>query len=192
MQKKLFPILLAFICSTQYSFAQMVELASNSFSNQPAQLIQTKLTVSNEEYKLKAAFIFRFIQLVDNNWLGQDNVIDLCVSGNEKVVKTFNEMGINNIKGKEIKISYNDMDFKNCNVIYFTQLEEEKTKQALSVLQDSNLLTIGETRYFNDDGGIVQFYKYRGRVKFYINAEAAKQNNIIFNAKLLELGNIRE
>jgi hypothetical protein len=144
------------------------------------------------EYQLKAAFVYRFVQLIDNNWPVSGQNVDICVSGDKNALYALQKIDVKSINNHPIIVKYRKIDFKKCNVIYFTQLEDDKVKKVLLPLTNSNILTIGENRYFNDYGGVVEFYKYRGKIRFRINHDNAKKSGIQFNAKLLELGNTEE
>ncbi len=53
-----------------------------------------------------------------------------------------------------------------------------------------SVLTIGDNKYFIDQGGIIEFYDYRGKIRFDIDEEKARKKGIFFNAKLLELSEV--
>ena len=154
---------------------------------------KTQVSQTDEDL-LHIIFILRFINFMDNaaEWIALNDLgLELCVFDTqenknealfEKNVKQYK------VKGYDVKFSLNPQDTKKCSIAYF--LTSYKTPIARKFTTSSfnpNALTISHQNNFSKNAGIVEFYKYRGRIRFYINqsfALDAKQN---YSAKLLEL-----
>jgi hypothetical protein len=148
------------------------------------------------EYDLKAAFLFNFTHFVewpsevfaDTNApivigiLGDDPfgpVLDKIVEGetirNRRLV---------------IKRSQQIEDLKSCQVLFISKSEKGHIDQILSSLGDASIFTVGESEGFARHGGITNLFLQGNKVRFEINAQAAKRRGIKISAQLLALGTV--
>ncbi len=147
------------------------------------------------EIKLKFAFVSKFIEYVDNDWLPafEDNKIIIDVFGD---ISPEEQVILQNFKQKKIKnfplivrINPKIRELKNSDIIFVTKGAKFNISYLLKYSRDS-VLTIGDNKYFIDQGGIIEFYDYRGKIRFDIDEEKARKKGIFFNAKLLELSEV--
>lgn len=145
-----------------------------------------------KETLIKVAFVFKFLDYLDPEWIGNGE-ISFCFFGfsddkfaflRDNVAKT-SHSNINLIK-KENITSRNE-----CKIIYFDNNYKDNYQSVLKDLGDESIITVSDMKYFADNGGIIEFYNYRDKVRFFINNDDAVQRNIKFSAKLLELGGRR-
>jgi hypothetical protein len=148
------------------------------------------------EYDLKAAFLFNFTHFVewpsevfaDTNApivigiLGDDPfgpVLDKIVEGetiqNRKLV---------------IKRSQQIEDLRNCQVLFISKSEKEHIDQILSSLGNASIFTVGEIEGFARRGGITNLFLQGNKIRFEINAQAAKRKRLKISAQLLALGTV--
>lgn len=111
---------------------------------------------------------------------------------NRKVVlKHFPGFAKNSVryrKGNETKYEYKDEDaLKACHVLFVGSSESKYCKEIIDIVKDNCVLTIGETKDFLEDGGIVGFVTEEKKVRFGINLIAAERANLKIRSKLLRL-----
>ena len=143
------------------------------------------------EYRVKATFLFQFVQFV--GWpsevlppgqtplvigiLGQDpfgNYLDETLR-NEKV----NDHPLFVQRYRRLE------DVKDCHVLFVSRSEAARLDEILGTLKKRNILTVGDIDNFADRGGIIQFVTRENRVRLKINLESAKAANLTISSKLL-------
>ena len=148
------------------------------------------------EVKLKLAFIYKFVEFIDGKWnfATKDGRIIIAIHGDldaqqKKIVRQYEDK---KLRGLPVTIKFNpsNSSAKNSDVVFFTEGSKDKVKSVLANTR-KDVLSVGDTTYFLDKGGVVEFYSYRGKVRFRINNAKAKKKSIYFNAKLLELAEVR-
>ncbi|MBT4989047.1 MAG: YfiR family protein [Rickettsiales bacterium] len=139
------------------------------------------------ENQIKLAFIFKVLDFIDD-FPAQDDKLTLCLYGfNTDEVKVISQ-DIDYSKHSDITLTNqpNRRSSQTCNILYFRQ-DYADYKNILDYIKNAPILSFAEIKYFTDHGGMVEFYKYKGKYKFIINNELAIKKNISFNAKLLEI-----
>jgi len=77
---------------------------------------------------------------------------------------------------------------RDCHVVYIRNDDAKAVKELLGTLRDVPILTIGETPGFTTKlGGIVRLFRQETKIRFEINMKAARQAQLEFSSKLLEL-----
>jgi hypothetical protein len=148
---------------------------------------------STNEYQIKAAFLFNFAKFVvwparafaDANTplvigvLGQDpfgSYLDQTVQGER-------------VDNRQLVIQryHSTAEIKNCHVLFISRSEAGRLSQIVSSLKSRNLLIVTDA-----DGGeggvIIRFVTEGNRIRFKIDAQAAKAANLTISSKLLRLG----
>ncbi len=145
------------------------------------------------EYQIKAAFLFNFAKFVV--WpakafpdastplvigvLGQDpfgSYLDDLVRGER-------------VDNRQLVVQRyrNPAEIKNCHVLFISRSEAGRLDQIVSSLKYRNLLIVTDA-----DGGngqvIIRFVNEGNRIRFKIDAQAAKAANLTISSKLLRLG----
>ena len=145
------------------------------------------------EYQIKAAFLFNFAKFVawpanafpDANTplvigvLGQDpfgSYLDDTVRGErvdnrQLVIQRYRSPG----------------EIKNCHVLFISRSEAGRLSQIISSLKYRNLLIVTDADG-GDGGVIIRFVNEGNRIRFKIDAQAAKAANLTISSKLLRLG----
>jgi len=147
------------------------------------------------EVKLKFAFIYKFAEFIDGNWsaASKDGRIVINVFGEldnsqRDLVKSYQAKKIRSLP-VIIKVNPALNSVGNSDIVFFTKGSDNKVKSVLAKTRKS-VLSVGDVKYFTDKGGIVEFFDYRGKIRFRIDNSAAKSRGIHFNAKLLELAEV--
>ena len=186
--------LICFNMAKNFTFALCFVLLC-SFSLEAVEKVSIEQRSELAEIKLKFAFINKFIEYIDKGWQEayKDNIIIIDIIGEvdkEKAVllKNFERNRIKNLPVK-IRVNSDINDLKNSDIIYVTNGSKHKIEQILRKCRKS-VLSVGDIKYFIDQGGVIEFYNYRGRVRFDIDDNKAKEKGIFFNAKLLELSEV--
>lgn len=143
----------------------------------------------SDEYRVKAAYLYNFLKYAEWPAEAPAGPLTICVAGRNPFGGFLEDL----VRGEMI----NDRQ-----VTTRVILEPEPGCHLMFVpdgaavsayLRDAAgrpVLTVGESRTFIADGGIVNFYLDRGNVRFEINPAAAEQAGIRLSARLLQLARI--
>lgn len=166
-----------------------------------------------QEQKLKAAFIYNFVKFVewpDEKSVSKDTPITIGIIGSQDFVKAFDSIKHAKIKDRRIVIKYlagyeklkkpseaDDPKWQQqikalevCEVLMLGKSETvqiENPTQIVKALQDSPVLTIGETDGFLESGGMINFIKQGKKVRFEVNHRTAKRAGLHLRSQFLRL-----
>ena len=77
---------------------------------------------------------------------------------------------------------------KGCHILFISRSEKSALPNILSALAGSSVLTVSETDGFCEQGGMINFYLQGRKVRFEINAGAAKRASIRMSSQFMSLG----
>jgi hypothetical protein len=148
---------------------------------------------STEEYRVKAAFIFHFAQLVD--WPpearpGAANSLFLCTLGEDP----FQGALESTVEGKAVgdrilRIRHLKQadDVQACQVLFLGKAQAKRIPTLLASLHNAPILTVGESPGFLAAGGMICFVLEDNNVRFGINLAAAVSAKLKIGSRLLIL-----
>jgi hypothetical protein len=165
------------------------------------------------EHQVKAAFVYNFIKFVDwpkEKMADPNEPMIIGIIGSRDFTKAFEPVKDKRIKNRKISIRYFEgfeklsksrtgdgrnwkrkMEMlRRCHVLLLctcavTQIES--SSDIVAALAGAPVLTVGEEDGFLESGGIINFLTVEDRVRFEINAAAAKEGKLRISSKLLRL-----
>jgi len=163
-------------------FALVLRLAgSGRIWSQPA----------SDEYRVKAAFLFHFAQLVEwpaDAFDGNSGPLVLCTLEDD----AFYDELENSIQGKQIgsrtiRIRHIHLSqaARGCNLLFIGKSEGKGL--SLSTLRNLPVLTVGEADDFLNSGGMIRFHFEQDKIRFDINSAAADSSHLKISSRLLLL-----
>lgn len=146
-----------------------------------------------EEYRVKAAFLFHFVQLVD--WppgaLGeQKNPLTVCTVGKDpfqgelETTLRGKSIGTHPLHVDHLKPS---QEIKGCRVVFIGGSERVQVPVIIAALKDDAVLSVGESDDFIKEGGMIGFCVDNDKVRFEINVGAADRAKLKISSRLLLL-----
>lgn len=145
------------------------------------------------EYQVKAAFLFNFAKFVA--WPPQafpdaNMPLVIGVLGRDPfgsyLDDTVRSERINN-RPLVVRRYRNPAEINNCHVLFISRSESDRLDQIVAALKQRNVLIVTDA-----DGGkggvMIRFVTEGNRIRFKIDAEAAKAANLTISSKLLRLG----
>jgi len=150
---------------------------------------------SIREQQIKAAFLYNFINFVDwpeEKMPDNNDPVFIGIIGNEDFAKAFEPIKDKTIRGKTITVKYfKDLnELKKCHVVLLCicgPTSVDYSKQVLEILKNSPVLTVGEQADFLEQGGNINFLRVDDKIRFEINLDSVKQNNLKIRSKLVKL-----
>ena len=159
---------------------------------------QMGFTLYPSEYQVKAKYLYNLARFVD--WpeqsfadsnssyiigiLGEDPFgIDL-----EKTVEGKKAKGRNFVVKRFPK--YEDLQF--CHILYINLTDKDKLNKVIKKIKNENILTVGDTKNFAQNGGIINFITKEKKIRFQINLSAAEQSGIQISSLILRQADLIE
>ena len=175
-----------------YSWAPILVLLS-ALLLASAALQPARAQPATEEYKVKAAFLFHFAQLVD--WPAGaldsgDQSLNLCIFDDEprrQELQTTVEGKLIGTRVLHVRLLSQPQAVQSCNILFLSRDEGRRQATILRSLRDQPVLTVGETDNFLSDGGMIQLRIEMDKVRFDVNAGAADLSHLKISSRLLLL-----
>lgn len=147
------------------------------------------------EYNVKAAFLYSFGRYVEwpkdafANHSG-DFVIGVC--GENPIGQVLDRIAqAKTIQGRHIIIQKMATveELQPCHILFVSHsIPPDQQSAIINKIGDKSILLVGETRGFAERGGGINFFVEGGTVRFEINVDAIRQEKLMLDAKLLNLG----
>ncbi|MBN2137739.1 MAG: YfiR family protein [Sedimentisphaerales bacterium] len=164
-------------------------------------------TASVEEYKMKAAFLYNFAKFVDwpnDKTADANKPISISIVGKDPFGKVFEPIEKKPIKGRKIVIkrfkSFKEIKesgrevldrqidaMRKSHIMFLCSSESEAYDEIIKALNNHPILTVADRSGFIEVGGIVNFATIDKKVRFEINAAAAKKKQLKIRSQLLRL-----
>jgi hypothetical protein len=172
-------------------------------------------SVEKRGRKVKAAFLYNFINFVDwpkEKMPDNEEPVIIGVVGMADSTKAFTAIAKKEVKGKKIivkqfmdfcdsakklkenksRLEYNQAmeALKKCHIVFISDcksISKDDTKVIINSLKGESVLTVGEINGFLKSGGIVNFLTENKKIRFEVNLYSAKQNKVEIRSKLLKL-----
>jgi YfiR/HmsC-like len=161
-----------------------------------ALLLPTSATAQEaqpSEYQVKAAFLFNFAKFVEwptESFVGETSPLVIGILGDNPfggdLERTVQNKTINNHL-LVIKQFHSVAEATNCQVLFVGASEKKRLAEIFQKLRGTSILTVSEMDGFTEAGGIINFVLENKKVRFQINAEAAKAARLKISSKLLSL-----
>ena len=159
-------------------------------------LATASASAASKEYEVKAAFLFHFTQFVewpDATFADADAPFCIGVLGDDQFGNALDQIVKDETVRKHkivVKRSHDPADLKDCQILFVCDSEKDRLQQILSSLNESSILTVGESDGFTRHDGIINFYLDEKKVRFEIKPDAAKRRGLKISSQLLGLGRI--
>jgi hypothetical protein len=147
---------------------------------------------SADEYRVKAAYLFHFAQLVD--WppsaFGQDDKsVFFCTYGDDPFHGELEKMEGKQIQARSVRVRHlkETEDARNCQILFVDKSQRKHFAILLAQLGGAPVVTVGESDNFVQEGGVIRFCLEDNKVRFEINLEAAERARLKISSRLLLL-----
>jgi YfiR/HmsC-like len=143
------------------------------------------------EYQVKAAFVYNFAKFVEwptDAFSDSSAPLRFCVLGESLVSPDLSQITQGKlIGGHPIQVLQNSRNLRDCHVLFISASHNVAVKDIQEGLRGVPVLTVGESRDFAAQGGMIGFVMENARVRFEVNLQAAKQMRLNISSKLLSL-----
>ncbi len=147
------------------------------------------------EYEIKAAYIYNFFNYID--WPADTlppagGTVTIGVLGESPFGPALNPLVGKKVKGRTLAVKKvaSAKDLEQCQAVFICPSEKSRLSEILNQLKDARVLTVSEIDGFAEQGGIINFISERNKVRFEINADAAKRTGLNISSDLLKLAKL--
>lgn len=150
----------------------------------------------SKERQLKAAFLFNFSQFVEwpsAAFSDSQSPLVIGILGDDPFGSSLDQLVSNEkVNNRPLLIQrYKSVsDIKSCHILFITISNKDELEETFGKLKGRNILTVGDTRNFIRQGGMIRFLTENDKIKFQINVETARAEGITISSKLLRLAEI--
>jgi len=151
---------------------------------------------ASPEYKLKAALLFKLTKFVEwpkQNSLRKDGSFGICILGRDdfgSLLDALQKRYVNNAPISIHRFMQSEGINGNCQLIFISDSKRSYLASIINTLADKPVLTIGESKKFAAQGGMIQFVRNENRIGFKINVDHVHASGLKIAAPLLELATI--
>ena len=144
----------------------------------------------DNEYRLKAAFLYRFPEFVE--WpaaaLDGRSTVDLCIHAPNPFGDVLDQLAAGeSLRGRRLAVRHVDGDrLAGCHLLFLPR-QLASHAAILRRVQSLPVLTVSDAPDFLDRGGVIQLYLVNDRVRFSISTAAANRAKLRVSTQLLRL-----
>lgn len=147
---------------------------------------------SEQEYNVKAAFIYNFSKFIDWPESASEKSTDfnICIVGSNPFGEnTLSAISTKTTKQKNVKF-LNIESVEQLSYCYIAYIDDSKSafgKDIIHASKHHNVLTISDQNNFTSNGGAIELFTSNRKVRFKINLAASKRAQLIISSRLLDL-----
>ncbi len=144
------------------------------------------------EYEVKAAYVYNFAKFVEwppESFSRDDVPLTICILGGDPFGSAMNAIKRKTVGSRKVAVKQvsDVQEAKGCHVLFVSASEEDRLQQTLDSLGHAGVLTISDMRKFAQTGGMINFIIRDDKVRFAINAGAARRAGLKISSQLLSL-----
>ena len=155
-------------------------LGSTSFKTAPSK---------EQEYLLKAAFIYRFADYIDWGSNSDNETFNIIVLGESPIVEPLLELSKDKkIKNKRITVKqfYTADEIASCHIIFISKNYKYPLSAVTSRLDYKPILIITEQRDNFPKGGQINFLISENKLKFQVDLKSTSRSGLKISSQLLQ------
>ena len=138
------------------------------------------------EYQVQAAYLYNFVKFVDWPAGALGGAITICTAGNTPVTAALEQIVRDEvISGHPLAVRTVGAPQAACNVVFVPRAVA--ASEYLRSARTAPVLTVGESPDFIAQGGIINFVRDAGMMRFEIDQEAARRARLQISSRLLRL-----
>jgi hypothetical protein len=148
---------------------------------------------SRLEYEVKAAFLYNFAKFVEwpvGAFPDADSALELCIYGDDPFGPIIDRIvQSRTVQGRPIIVQHEveTTSLSACHLLFVGPVASEEMARIVQLTGGTPVLTVGETDWFIDSGGMIRLFLEGGKVRFEVNAGVAEQAQLKVSSQLLKL-----
>ena len=145
-----------------------------------------------EEYTVKTAFIFNFAKFTewpDESFPEESSPMTICILGVDPFGTTLDAIRSKMVGNRKtvVKQISGIEEMNACHILFISDSERERLTPILETARKVHVLTISDMGRFDRSGGMILLFRDGDKIRFSINAGAAKRAGIKLSSQILKL-----
>jgi len=151
---------------------------------------------SAEVNQVKAAYLYNFAKFVEwppEAYRAADDPAIICAVGDDRTAEILQQ----SVSGKkangrrvEARNPRTARDMRSCHILFIGFSEKNRIADLLRDLENSHVLTVGQTGQFIPLGGMINLAQNDGRIELEIDAETAEAAGLKISSRLLVVAHL--
>jgi YfiR/HmsC-like len=138
------------------------------------------------EYQVKAAYLYNFLKFVEWPARAVNGSLTICIAGRSPFGDALDDIVRDeSIEGHAIAARVAAAPQPGCNVVFVPH--DVPAAEFLRAARTAPVLTVGESADFIAQGGVINFVRDAGMIRFEIDQEAATRAGLRISSRLLRL-----
>jgi hypothetical protein len=148
------------------------------------------------EYQVKAAFLYNFAKFVEwppSSFSDASASLQICVLGRDPfgdALRNITKEKIINGHKLEVRQVADLQQARSCHILFVASSGTTPVKQIVDGLRGASVLTVGDTKGFAQQGGMINFVLENDRVQFEVSSKAAEEAGLKISSKLLSVAKL--
>lgn len=145
------------------------------------------------EYSVKAAFLYNFFKFVEWPVADQRGEFALCLMGEDPFGDALSAIEGKQAQQRPLRIirHVGIRQARSCHILFISEQAEDRLDSVLQALDDSPVLTVGDTEGFLAAGGMIGLVMADNRVQLEINLRAVEKAKLTISSQLLKLAHVK-
>jgi hypothetical protein len=142
------------------------------------------------EYDVNAVFMANFFKFVE--WPSPVREYRICIYGSDPFGESARTVENMTVRGRALQVRRpaSLRSLGDCHVLFISSSERRRIHTILNAVRGMDLLTVGDTEGYAQEGVMVNFYIEASKVKFEINLKSIRSSRITVSSQLLKLGRV--
>ena len=141
------------------------------------------------ESDLKAAFIFNFIRFTEFPATATPDVLKICYAAHEPMAGSLKELAGKRVGSRQIRVApcFSAEEASSADIVVISQSSQRYARVLLGAVRGRPVLTVGDFRGFRKMGGALNLVVESDRMRFKVNLQAVRQQQLRIHPQLLKL-----
>lgn len=145
------------------------------------------------EYQVKGAFLVKFAMFVEwpaGTFPDARAPITIGILGDDPFGSEFEtalKREVANGRPFSLKRSQTPQELTDCQILFVSASESQRVPEILDAMRNKPVLTVGDHEQFAHRGGMINFIKEGGKVRFEVNTAAIEASGLKISVKLMQV-----
>ncbi len=149
---------------------------------------------ATREYALKAAYLYKFLNLIQWPEESSLNSFVIGVVGPEPFGDSLEDLTSKMVRGKPVRVETFPMVTQPAPseqmILFIDRQNDEHLARVLEDLQGRYVLTVGEGPRFAERGGCINLVTVKNRIRFRINVDAVRRAHLRISPRLVKVASL--
>jgi hypothetical protein len=148
------------------------------------------------EYQVKAVFLYNFANFIRwprTAFSNSHAPFNICILGDDPFQQDIDATVENEQVHRhavKVKRLNNRFNTDGCQILFISRSKAAHFTRILNLIRKRPILTVSDIDDFVARGGMIQFFKYRKRIRFYIAPDTLKESELRASGNLLRVAKI--